>query len=49
MQSLVHPAQREVLPLAPEPILKGDGARKNDCERTPRSGCWPMCAVSIRI
>ena len=30
---LVHPAQREVFPLAPEPILKGDGARKNDCER----------------
>ena len=30
---LVHPEQREVLPLAPEPILKGDGARKNDCER----------------
>ena len=28
-----HPAQREVFPLAPEPILKGDGARKNDCER----------------
>jgi len=30
---LVHPAQREVFPLAPEPILKQDGARKNDCER----------------
>ena len=30
---LVHPEQREVFPLAPEPILKGDGARKNDCER----------------
>ena len=30
---LVHPAQREVFPLAPEPILKGDGARQNDCER----------------
>ena len=30
---LVHPRQREVFPLAPEPILKGDGARKNDCER----------------
>jgi hypothetical protein len=22
-----------VFPLAPEPILKQDGARKNDCER----------------
>ena len=30
---LVHPEQREVFPLAPEPIRKGDGAKKNDCER----------------
>ena len=30
---LVHPAQREVFPLAPEPIVKGDGRKKNDCER----------------
>ncbi len=30
---LVHPQQREVFPLAPEPILKQDGQRKNDCER----------------
>ena len=30
---LVHPEQREVFPLAPEPIMKGDGASKNDCER----------------
>ena len=30
---LVHPEQREVFPLAPEPIVKGDGAKKNDCER----------------
>ena len=30
---LVHPEHRDVFPLAPEPILKGDGARKNDCER----------------
>ena len=30
---LVHPEQREVFPLAPEPIVKGDGATKNDCER----------------
>ena len=26
-------ANKEVLPLAPEPILKEDGADKNDCER----------------
>lgn len=30
---LVHPQQREVFPLAPEAILKQDGANKNDCER----------------
>ena len=28
-----HPERREVFPLAPEPIVKGDGAEKNDCER----------------
>ena len=30
---LVHPEHSEVFPLAPEPILKPDGAKKNDCER----------------
>jgi len=30
---LVHPDQKEVFPLAPEPILKQDGDKKNDCER----------------
>jgi len=30
---LVHPDEREVFPLAPEPIAKTDGSRKNDCER----------------
>ena len=30
---LVHPDESEVFPLAPEPILKQDGAKKNDCER----------------
>jgi hypothetical protein len=30
---LVHPDHSAVFPLAPEPILKQDGARKNDCER----------------
>jgi hypothetical protein len=30
---LVHPDLRVVIPLAPEPIVKGDGATKNDCER----------------
>ena len=31
--SLVHPDQKVVIPLAPEPIIKGDGLTKNDCER----------------
>ena len=30
---LVHPEHSVVIPLAPEPIVKGDGATKNDCER----------------
>lgn len=31
--ALVHPDQKVVIPLAPEPIVKGDGFTKNDCER----------------
>ena len=31
--SIVHPDLREVIPLAPEPIIKQDGSTKNDCER----------------
>jgi len=31
--ALVHPDQKVVIPLAPEPIVKGDGDNKNDCER----------------
>lgn len=31
--SIVHPDERVVIPLAPEPIVKGDGYTKNDCER----------------
>jgi hypothetical protein len=30
---IVHPDQREVIPLAPEPITRQDGDTKNDCER----------------
>ena len=30
---LVNPDCKEVIALAPEPILKQDGAKKNDCER----------------
>jgi hypothetical protein len=31
--TLVHPDHKEVIPLAPEPILNQDGYTKNDCER----------------
>lgn len=31
--AIVHPNQKVVLPFAPEPIMKSDGATKNDCER----------------
>ncbi len=31
--AIVHPDVREVIPLMPEPIMKHDGADKNDCER----------------
>lgn len=30
---VVHPDHAEVFPLCPEPISKGDGSIKNDCER----------------
>lgn len=30
---LVHPEHKVVIPFAPEPIVKGDGDTKNDCER----------------
>ena len=31
--ALVHPDQKAVIPLAPDPIVKQDGEKKNDCER----------------
>ena len=30
---IVHPDQKEVFPLCPEPISKSDGCSKNDCEQ----------------
>ncbi|MCK4608035.1 MAG: transposase [Gammaproteobacteria bacterium] len=30
--AIVHPDQKVVLPFAPEPIMKADGSKKNDCE-----------------
>jgi len=31
--AIVHPDYSEVIPLCPEPIVKSDGSKKNDCER----------------
>src|SRR5256886_16215716 len=31
--AIIHPDVRAVIPLMPEPIVKQDGAHKNDCER----------------
>lgn len=31
--AIIHPERREVIPLPPEPIIKQDGTKKNDCER----------------
>ena len=31
--AIIHPDQRAVIPLMPEPILNRDGTDKNDCER----------------
>ena len=31
--AVVHPDLKQVIPLAPEPIIKQDGNNKNDCER----------------
>jgi hypothetical protein len=31
--AIVHPDHKAVIPLCPEPIIKQDGAEKNDCER----------------
>lgn len=31
--AIVHPDHKAVIPLAPEPIIKQDGVKKNDCER----------------
>jgi len=31
--AIVHPEKKTVIPLMPEPIVKQDGEKKNDCER----------------
>lgn len=39
---IVHPDFEEVIPLAPEPIQKQDGATKNDCERNAAKRLLPQ-------
>ena len=41
---MVHPSQSTVIPLTVEPILKQDGATKNDCG-TPRGVYKPEVKV----
>lgn len=36
---LVHPDMKQVIPLDPEPIIKQDGKKKNDCERNAAKRC----------
>lgn len=38
---IVHPDIKEVIPLAPEPIQRQDGATKNDCERNAAKRLLP--------
>lgn len=38
---LAHPDHREVIPLAPEPIVQQDGRTKNDCERNAAKRLLP--------
>lgn len=39
---IVHPAMKEVIPLAPEAIIKQDGETKNDCERNAAKRLLPQ-------
>ena len=40
--AIVHPDFKEVIPLAPEPIIKQDGENKNDCERNSAKRFFEM-------
>lgn len=44
---MLHPDMRQVIPLAPEPIIKTDGNVKNDCERS--AGKRLMGKYALRI
>lgn len=38
--AIVHPEKNIVIPFFPEPILKGDGQEKNDCELNAAKRCF---------
>ncbi len=44
--AIVHPDMKTVIPLAPEPIIKQDGERKNDCERNAAKRFF--CSIQTR-
>ncbi len=39
---VIHPDHREVFPFCPEPISKGDGSTKNDCEQNATKRFLPQ-------
>jgi hypothetical protein len=45
--TIVHPDIKVVIPFAPEPIMKTDGANKNDCG-APRGAHKPEVKVLTR-
>ena len=45
---LVHPDQRQVLPMAVEAVRNGDGSTKNDCERCAWTRLVPVMASLYR-
>ena len=47
--AVVHPDHKQVIPLAPEPIIKQDGDNKNDCERNAGKRLLQRFETNIRI
>lgn len=47
--ALVHPDKKVVIPLAPEPIVKGDGATKMIVSVMPQKDCYKIYAENILI
>jgi len=46
---IVHPEHKTVIPLAPEPIIKQDGVKKNDCERNAAKRLFEKYARIILV